>query len=79
MTASLPALLATGFVLGWSVAWPPGPISGSHQIWGKAGAAAPALHSMQGSAPLKKEACWATFDPADPVSARLILDAGRAI
>ena len=27
MTASLPALLATGFVLGWSVAWPPGPIN----------------------------------------------------
>ncbi len=27
MTASLPALLATGLVLGWSVAWPPGPIN----------------------------------------------------
>jgi threonine/homoserine/homoserine lactone efflux protein len=27
MTASLPALLATGFLLGWSVAWPPGPIN----------------------------------------------------
>ncbi|MBV8107414.1 MAG: LysE family transporter [Hyphomicrobiales bacterium] len=27
MTASLPALLVTGFVLGWSVAWPPGPIN----------------------------------------------------
>ncbi len=27
MTASLPALLATGFILGWSVAWPPGPIN----------------------------------------------------
>ncbi len=27
MTASLPALLATGFVLGWSVAGPPGPIN----------------------------------------------------
>ena len=27
MTPSLSALLATGFVLGWSVAWPPGPIN----------------------------------------------------
>ncbi len=27
MNASLPALLATGFLLGWSVAWPPGPIN----------------------------------------------------
>lgn len=27
MSASLPALLATGFLLGWSVAWPPGPIN----------------------------------------------------
>jgi threonine/homoserine/homoserine lactone efflux protein len=27
MSSSLPALLATGFVLGWSVAWPPGPIN----------------------------------------------------
>ena len=27
MTPSLPALLATGFLLGWSVAWPPGPIN----------------------------------------------------
>jgi threonine/homoserine/homoserine lactone efflux protein len=27
MSPSLPALLATGFVLGWSVAWPPGPIN----------------------------------------------------
>ena len=27
MTASLTALLATGFLLGWSVAWPPGPIN----------------------------------------------------
>jgi threonine/homoserine/homoserine lactone efflux protein len=27
MNASLLALLATGFVLGWSVAWPPGPIN----------------------------------------------------
>ena len=27
MAASLPALLATGFLLGWSVAWPPGPIN----------------------------------------------------
>jgi threonine/homoserine/homoserine lactone efflux protein len=25
--ASLPALLGTGFLLGWSVAWPPGPIN----------------------------------------------------
>jgi threonine/homoserine/homoserine lactone efflux protein len=27
MSASLSALLATGFLLGWSVAWPPGPIN----------------------------------------------------
>jgi hypothetical protein len=27
MTASLPTLLTTGFLLGWSVAWPPGPIN----------------------------------------------------
>ena len=27
MTPALPALLATGFLLGWSVAWPPGPIN----------------------------------------------------
>ena len=27
MSATLPALLATGFLLGWSVAWPPGPIN----------------------------------------------------
>ena len=27
MSASLPALLITGFLLGWSVAWPPGPIN----------------------------------------------------
>jgi threonine/homoserine/homoserine lactone efflux protein len=27
MSPSLPALLATGFLLGWSVAWPPGPIN----------------------------------------------------
>lgn len=27
MDASLPSLLAYGFVLGWSVAWPPGPIN----------------------------------------------------
>lgn len=27
MGASLPALLGTGFLLGWSVAWPPGPIN----------------------------------------------------
>ncbi len=27
MSASLPALLAAGFLLGWSVAWPPGPIN----------------------------------------------------
>ena len=27
MSVSLPALLATGFLLGWSVAWPPGPIN----------------------------------------------------
>ncbi len=27
MSASLPALIATGFLLGWSVAWPPGPIN----------------------------------------------------
>jgi hypothetical protein len=26
MTPSLPTLLTTGFLLGWSVAWPPGPI-----------------------------------------------------
>ena len=41
MTASLTALLATGFLLGWSVAWPPGPINaeiarrcGSGNFWG---------------------------------------------
>jgi threonine/homoserine/homoserine lactone efflux protein len=40
MSASLPALLATGFLLGWSVAWPPGPINaeiarrcGSGRFW----------------------------------------------
>ena len=40
MTASFPALLATGFLLGWSVAWPPGPINaeiarrcGSGEFW----------------------------------------------
>ncbi len=27
MSASLPAMIATGFLLGWSVAWPPGPIN----------------------------------------------------
>jgi threonine/homoserine/homoserine lactone efflux protein len=27
MSASLPALVVTGFLLGWSVAWPPGPIN----------------------------------------------------
>ena len=27
MDASLPPLLAAGFLLGWSVAWPPGPIN----------------------------------------------------
>ena len=27
MNAPLPALLGTGFLLGWSVAWPPGPIN----------------------------------------------------
>lgn len=27
MDASLTPLLATGFLLGWSVAWPPGPIN----------------------------------------------------
>jgi threonine/homoserine/homoserine lactone efflux protein len=27
MTAPLPPLLVTGFLLGWSVAWPPGPIN----------------------------------------------------
>jgi threonine/homoserine/homoserine lactone efflux protein len=40
MSPSLPALLATGFLLGWSVAWPPGPINaeiarrcGSGDFW----------------------------------------------
>ena len=27
MSTSLPALIVTGFLLGWSVAWPPGPIN----------------------------------------------------
>ena len=41
MTPALPALLATGFLLGWSVAWPPGPINAEiarrcagGQLWG---------------------------------------------
>lgn len=40
MSASIMALLATGFLLGWSVAWPPGPINaeiarrcGSGHFW----------------------------------------------
>jgi threonine/homoserine/homoserine lactone efflux protein len=41
MSASVTALLAIGFLLGWSVAWPPGPINaeiarrcGSGHFWG---------------------------------------------
>ncbi len=57
MPASLPALLLTGFLLGWSVAWPPGPINaeiarrcGSGRFWG-------GIAVLFGAS--SADACWA--------------------
>jgi threonine/homoserine/homoserine lactone efflux protein len=57
MSVSLPALLATGFLLGWSVAWPPGPINAEIARRSGSGRFASGIAVLAGAA--SADAIWA--------------------
>jgi threonine/homoserine/homoserine lactone efflux protein len=57
MSVSLPALLVTGFLLGWSVAWPPGPINAEIARRSGSGHFASGIAVLAGAA--SADAMWA--------------------
>ena len=57
MSVSLPALLVTGFLLGWSVAWPPGPINAEIARRSGSGRFASGIAVLAGAA--SADAMWA--------------------